>query len=138
MDIYKYDQTTKEYKAICNSNLSGKKRDEAFDNYIKTKGQKVTLKEYFSDGERKSYDWRHEKQYNYKCFGEATNCIERLAKEEMDWDEGLSYCGAKENHPEDLVESRCDWDEMQDYANGLYWFVQQLKSEFVDGTLVLA
>ena len=40
MDIYKYDITTDEWNAICNSDLSGKKREEAFDNYIKTKGQR--------------------------------------------------------------------------------------------------
>lgn len=136
MDIYKYDITTDEWNAIRNSNLNSKKREEAFDNYIKTKGQKVSLKHYFNDPQRNDF-WR-DKTYCYKCFGEAENTIERLAKSEIDWDEGLSYCNAKDHNHEDLIESRTDWDEMESYANGLYYFVEQLKREFANGTLVLA
>lgn len=138
MDIYKYDTTSKEWKDICNSSLSGKKRDEAFDNYIKTKGKKVTLAEYFQDGERNSFSFYHDKGYSYRVFGEAENCFERLAKEEIDWDDGLCYCSAKDRHPEDLCESRTDWDEMKSYADGLYWFIESLKGEIARGEIVLA
>lgn len=138
MEIYKYYHNTKEWNEICNGKLKSKEREAAFDNYIKTKGQKVTLQEYFSDYDRNSFSWYKERNYAYKCFGEAENCLERLAKAETDWDNGLSYCSAKSNHPEDLIESRTNWDEMQSYADGLYYFIESLKSEIAEGKIVVA
>ena len=133
MEIYKYYFNTKEWEQIRNSNLKRKDRDEAFDAYIKKHGEKVSIKDYFDDCNRDN--WRN-KDYAYKCFGDAENCIERLAMEETDWDDGLSYCSAKSNHPEDLIESRTDWDEMKSYADGLYYFISQLKREIASGTII--
>lgn len=138
MEIYKYDHTTKEWDEIRNSKLKSKEREAAFDNYIKTKGRKVSLQEYFNDSDRNDFSWRCEKSYSYKCFGEAENCFERLAKEEIDWDEGLCYCTTKDRSPEDLIESRTDWDEMKSYADGLYYFIESLKREIAEGKIVLA
>lgn len=137
MEIYKYYHNTKEWNEICNSKLKSKEREAAFDNYIKTKGQKVTLQEYFKDYDRNSFSLYKERNYAYKCFGEAKNCLERLAMEETDWDDGLSYCSAKSHHPEDLIESRTDWDEMQSYADGLYYFIESLKREIAEGKIVV-
>lgn len=138
MEIYKYDHTTKEWDEILNSKLKSKEREAAFDNYIKTKGQKVSLQDYFKDGDRNNLSWRCEKSYSYKCFGEAENCFERLAKEEIDWDEGLCYCSTRDRSPEDLIESRTDWDDMKSYADGLYYFIGSLKREIAEGKIVLA
>ena len=49
MEIYKYAINTKDWKNIVNSNLKGKQRQTAFDNYIKATGTKVTLQNYFDD-----------------------------------------------------------------------------------------
>ncbi len=138
MEIYKYYHNTKEWNEICNSKLKSKEREAAFDNYIKTKGQKVTLQEYFRDYDRNGFNVYKARNYAYKCFGEAENCLERLAREETDWDDGLSYCSAKSHNPEDLIESRTDWDEMQSYADGLYYFIESLKREIAEGKIVVA
>lgn len=135
MEIYKYYYDTDEWEQIRNSNLKGKKREEAFDAYIKEHGEKVSIKDYFNDGERDN--WR-DKTYSYKCFGEAENCFERLAKSEMNFDNDLCYCSVSNNSPEDLIEERTDWDEMKSYADGLYYFIERLKGEIASGKIVLA
>ena len=132
MEIYKYYYNTKEWQEICNGKLKSKEREAAFDKYIKEKGQKVSLQDYFKDSDRNSC---RDKGYSYKFFGEAENCFERLAKEEIDYDVDLCYCSAKNRHPEDLCESRTDWDEMRSYANGLYYFIESLKSEIASGKI---
>lgn len=134
MDIYKYDYTTKEWYDICNSNLKYKEREIALNNYIKRNGEKVSLQEYFKDNKRNS--WK-DKKHNYKCFGDAENCLERLAKDELDYDSELVYCSAKKNNPEDLVEGRCDWDDMKSYADGLYYFIESLKDEIARGEIII-
>ena len=136
MEIYKYYYNTKEWNDICNSKLMGKERDKAFEEYIKKHGEKVGIKEYFNDSERNSF-WK-DNGYSYKCFGEAENCFERLAMGEIDYDEDLSYCRASSHNPEDLCESRTDWDEMKSYADGLSYFIKQLKCEIASGKIVLA
>ena len=133
MEIYKYAINTKDWKNIVNSNLKGKQRQTAFDNYIKATGTKVTLQNYFDDDQRDSYP----KDYSYQYFGEVKNSLERLAAAEMEYDDDLSYCSAKDNHPEDLCESRTDWDDMKNYADGLYRFIEQLKSEIASGVLTI-
>jgi hypothetical protein len=133
--IYKYDPNDKGFQAVVNDNtLKGKKRTEALDNWVKENGTEVSIKDYFNDCYRNS--WR--KDYAYRCFGKAENCIERLAWSEIDSDGDLSYCSTKENFPEDLIESRTDWDEMKNYADGLYYFIESLKSEIAEGKIILA
>lgn len=134
MEIYKYYYNNQEWERIRNSNLRGKERDEAFDAYIKEHGEKVSVKDYFNDGEREG--WR-DKNYSYKCFGEAENCFERLAKGEIDFDDDLSYCSVSKNSPEDLIEERTDWDEMKSYADGLDYFISQLKREIASGKIII-
>lgn len=134
MEIYKYYFNTDEFEQIRNSNLSGKKKDEAFDAYIKEHGEKVSVKDYFNDNNRDG--WR-DKDYAYKCFGDAENCIERLVKSEVDYDCDLNYCSIANNFPEDLCESRTDWDKMKSYADGLYYFIRQLKREIASGEIIL-
>lgn len=133
--IYKYDHNDKGFQAVVNDNtLKGKKREEALDNWVKENGTEVSIKDYFNDYYRNS--WR--KDYAYRCFGKAENCIERLAWSEIDIDGDLSYCSTKENFPEDLIESRTDWNEMKNYADGLYYFIESLKSEIAEGKIILA
>lgn len=134
MEIYKYYHNTKEWREIVNSKLKNKEKEAAFDNYIKECGVKVSLQDYFKDYQRKKYFV----DYSYKCFGEATNCFERLAKGEIDWDNDLRYCDKSESHPEDLVEERTDWGKMKSYADGLADFISLLKSEIADGTLTIS
>lgn len=133
MEIYRYDYTTKEWNDIRNSNLKSKERDAAFDDYIKSKGKKVTLVEYFQDGNRDSFDLNCDRGYSYKAFGEPENCLERLAKEEIDYDTDLLYCSMHKKFPEDLCECRTDWDQMKSYADGLYYFIESLKGEIASG-----
>jgi len=134
MEIYKYYHNTKEWNEILNSPLKGKERDTAFYNYIKEHGEIVSIKDYFQDFQRKN--WRTD--YSYKCFGKPENCIERLAFGEIDFDADLLYCDTSERSPEDLTESRTDWDEMKSYADGLERFIDNLKGEIANGTIVLA
>ena len=135
MEIYKYYYNTKEWKDLVNdSSLKGKVRDLAIDNHIKTKGEKVSIQDYFNDHQRNG--WYNDKGYSYKCFGEVENCIERLIKAERDFDDDLSYCDAIERHPEDLCESRTDWEDMKSYADGLYYFIESLKSEIAEGKII--
>lgn len=137
MEIYKYYYNTKEWKNLVNdSSLKGKARDLAIDNHIKTKGEKVSIQDYFNDNQRNSFSWYNDKGYSYKCFGEVENCIERLAKAETDYDDDLSYCDARERHPEDLCEERTNWENMKSYANGLCYFIESLKSEIAEGKII--
>ena len=133
--IYKYNPEDKRFRDVVNDNtLKGKKREEALDNWAKENGAEVSIKDYFNDYNRNS--WR--KDYAYRCFGKAENCIERLAYAEIEYDGDLSYCSVRENSPEDLIESRTDWDAMKSYADGLAYFIDSLKSEIADGKIILA
>ena len=136
MEIYKYFNNTKEWNNFVNSKLSGKERNIAFDNYVKKHGTKVNIKEYFNDYDRNNR-WK-DLGYSYKCIGDADNCIERLVKGEIDYDDDLMYCSVVNKFPEDLCESRTDWDEMCAYADGLNNFINQLKSEIANGKLTNA
>lgn len=126
--IYKYDPSSIWFKDVVNdSTLKGKKRDIAIENAIKEHGTQISIVEYFKDRKRNSWG----KGYCYDCYGEVENSIERLVNAEINYDEGLTYLDAKNNHPEDLIESRTSWDEMKDYADGLYRFVDSLISDIV-------
>lgn len=133
--IYKYNPEDKRFRDVVNnSTLKGKKREEALDNWVKENGAEVSIKDYLNDYNRNS--WR--KDYAYRCFGKAENCIERLVYAELEYDNDLSYCWVREASPEDLIESRTDWDAMKSYADGLAYFIESLKSEIADGKIILA
>lgn len=133
--IYKYHIEDKGFRDVVNDNtLKGKKRTEALDNWVKENGTEVSIKDYFNDYNRNS--WR--KDYAYRCFGKAENCIERLVYAELEYDNDLSYCCVREASPEDLIESRTDWDAMKSYADGLSYFIDSLKSEIAEGKIILA
>ena len=126
--IYKYNPSSIWFKDVVNdSTLKGKNRDIAIENAIKEHGTQISIVEYFKDWNRNSWG----KDYCYACYGEVENSIERLANAEINYDEGLTYLNAKNNHPEDLIESRTSWNEMKDYADGLYWFIDSLISDIV-------
>ena len=132
--IYRYCYSTQEWDNLINDpSLTGAKRKSAINDLIVKNGTEVSIKDYFNDGLRDNFI---DKQYSYKCFGEPENCIERLALAEMNYDNELSYCTAKEYSPEDLCEERTDWSEMKDYADGLYYFILSLKREIAAGTIV--
>lgn len=133
LEIYKYTNTD-EYKNICNSNLKGKERENAFNEYIRKSGTKVTIQEYFQDIRRT--DGYYTKIY-YKCFGKPENAIEQIVFAEIDYLDNLSYLSAKNRRPEDLCESRTDWDSMKDYADGMYYFICDLIRDVEDGTIIL-
>ena len=135
MEIYKYYYNTEEWNKLVNSGLRDKERNAAFDKYIKKNGTKVSIKEYFNDYDRDNR-WR-DLGYSYKCFGDAENCVERLAKSEREYDDDLGYCSIANNFPEDLCESRTDWDELKCYADGLKNFIDELKSEIASGKIVI-
>jgi hypothetical protein len=133
--IYKYNHQDERFITVVNDNtLKGKERNEAIDNWVKENGTEVSLKDYFSDCDRNN--WR--KDYAYRSFGKAENCIERLAWGEIEYDDDLSYCTMKNLCPEDLIESRTKWDEMKSYADGLYYFIVSLKNEITEGKIILA
>lgn len=133
MDIYKFYPSTKEWSNIVNSNMKRKEIDAALDKYIKENGEKVSIQDYFNDHNRNSFSI----DYSYKCFGDATNIFERLAKGEIDYDNDLNYLNVVKKSPEDLIESRTDWDDMKSYADGLASFIDSLKYEIANGTIIL-
>lgn len=132
IEIYKYTYDTDEWKNIRNSKLEWQERENAFNEYIKQSGTKVTIKEYFQDFNRK-YNYN---KTSYKCFGKPTNTIEKIVFAEIDYLDDLSYLSAKDNNPEDLIESRTDWEVMKDYADGMYYFIHDLIEEFANGKIV--
>lgn len=137
--IYKYHSKDKRFRDVVNdSTLKGKKREEALDNWVKENGTEVSIKEFLNDYRRNSYHRYDEDYIVYRCFGQPENCIERLAYGEIEWDNDLSYCNARNHSPEDLIESRTDWDAMRDYADGLADFISALKSEIAEGKIILA
>lgn len=137
--IYKYHSEDKRFRAVVNdSTLKGKKREEALNNWVKENGTEVSIKEFLNDDSRDSYHRYDEDYIVYRCFGKPENCIERLVYGEIEWDNDLSYWNAKNHNPEDLIESRTDWDAMKSYADGLYYFIESLKSEIAEGKIILA
>lgn len=135
IEIYKYNPSSIWFEDIVNNSaLKGEKRDIAIQNAIKEHGVQISIVEYFKDWERNSWF----KDYHYACYGEPEDSIERLVNAEINYDEGLSYLCAKNNHPEDLIESRTDWNEMKDYADGLYYFINSLISDVVIGKIIVS
>ena len=134
MEIYKYTYDTNEWENIRNSKLQGQERENAFNEYIKTYGTKVSIQEYFQDFRRKDDYYT---KISYKCFGKPTNAIEQIGYAEIDYLDNLSYLSAKYNYPEDLIESRTDWEAMKDYANGMYYFIQDLIGDIANGVITL-
>ena len=133
MKIYKYNPNCKEWEDIRNSKLVGIKRENAFNECIKNIGVELTLQEYFATYPRES-DFT--KGVCYRCIGEPTNILERLAYSEMEYDEGLSYIHRSKASPEDFVESRTSYEDMIDYADGLVYFIDSLKDEIGSGNLI--
>lgn len=132
--IYKYNPSSTWFKDVVNdSTLKGKKRDIAIENAIKEHGEQISIVEYFKDWKRNSWG----KDYCYVCYGEAEGSIERVVNAEINYDEGLSYLSAKNNNPEDLIESRTNWDEMKNYADGLYYFINSIISDVVTGKIIV-
>lgn len=133
--IYKYSPSSTWFKDVVNDSvLKGEKRDIAIDNAIKEHGVQISIVEYFKDCQRNSWS----KDYCYACYGEAEDSIERLVNAEINYDEGLIYLKDKNNHPEDLIESRTSWDEMKDYADDLYWFINSLISDIAIGKIIVS
>ena len=93
--IYKYNHTDNEYRTVVNSKLKSKEREKAIDKWIEENGTETPIQTYFKDVHRNS--WGND--YSYKAFGTPDNCIERLAYGEIEYDNELSYCDAKNNHP---------------------------------------
>ena len=135
IEIYKYNPNSIWFKDVVNDNaLKGKKRDIAINNAIKEHGVQISIVEYFKDWNRNGWG----KGYCYACYGEVENSIERLVNAEINYDESLTYLNAKNNNPEDLIESRTSWDGMKDYADGLYWFINSLISDVAIGKIIVS
>lgn len=137
MEIYKYNRSlteTKEWQDIVNSTDSYKKRDKLFNELIKKNGNEITVQEYFSDGKRISR-YSCDSKYLYICFGKPSNLFERLAFSEIDYDNDLYYLNLKKYYSEDLTESRTNWEDLLDYANGMYYFIEELKHEIASGNI---
>ena len=134
MEIYKYRNNTTEWEEIRNSELEGKEREAAFDDYIKRTGQLVTVQEYFKDNDRLHGYYTN---IHYQCFGECKNFIDKLVYGEIEYDSQLYYITARNNHPEDLIESRTDWEEMKSYADDLADFIENLKNDIANGLIII-
>lgn len=132
-EIYTYNPQCQEWDNIRNSNLVGFERKKAFDECVKKIGTRLTLQEYFSIPYRES-DFT--KGVCYRCIGKPTNILERLAFSEMENDKDLSYINMSDFYPEDFVESRTSYEDMIDYANGLKYFIEELKDEIANGRIV--
>ena len=132
-EIYKYNPNCQEWNNIRNSKLVGIEREKAFDECAKKIGTKLTLQEYFSIYFRES-DFT--KDVCYRCIGKPTNLLERLAFSEMDYDSDLSYINMSDSFPEDFIESRTSYEDMINYADGLKYFIEELKDEIAKGRIV--
>ena len=142
MKIYKY--STKDLSIFKNS-LDVKdidKKKKLVQNYIEENGTLVTIQEYFADYNRNfSGYWNCatqkwvDREYSYDCCGKPTNCLERLAYAEIEFDGDLYYCSLATNSPEDLCESRTDWEDLKGYADGLMSFIKELKYEIAEGKI---
>ena len=133
-EIYKYNPNCQEwYDCVRNAKLDAIERKKAIDECIKKIGTKLTLQEYFSIPYRES-DFT--KGVCYRCIGKPTNILERLAFSEMESDKDLSYISMSDFYPEDFVESRTSYEDMIDYANGLKYFIEELKDEIAKGRIV--
>ena len=133
IEIYKYTYDTDEWENIRRSKLEWEERENAFNEYIKQSGTKVTIKEYFQDINRE-YNYN---KTSYKSFGKPTNTIEKIVFAETNHLDDLSYLSVKVNNPEDLIESRTDWEALKDYADGMYFFIRDLIREFANGVITL-
>lgn len=135
IEIYKYSPSSTWFKDVVNNSvLKGRKRDLAKEIAIKEHGEQISIVEYFKDWNRNSWS----KDYCYSCYGEAENSIERLVNAEINYDGGLDYLSAKNNNPEDLIESRTSWDRMKNYADGLYRFINSVISDVVAGKIIVS
>ena len=133
IEIYKYNPSSTWFKNVVNdSTLKGKNRDTAIENAIKEHGVQISIAEYFKDWNRNSCC----KDYCYACYNGAENSIERIVNAEINYDKDLTYLNAKNNNPEDLIESRTSWDEMKGYADGLYWFINSIISDVVKDKII--
>ena len=134
IEIYKYNPSSTWFKNVVNdSTLKGKNRDTAIENAIKEHGVQISIAEYFKDWNRNSCC----KDYCYACYNGAENSIERLVNAEINYDKDLTYLNAKNNNPEDLIESRTSWDEMKGYADGLYWFINSIINDVVMDKIII-
>jgi hypothetical protein len=133
-EIYKYNPNCQEwYDCVKNPKLDAIERKKTINERIKKIGTKLTLQEYFSIPYRAS-DFT--KGICYRCIGKPTNTLERLAFSEMENDNDLSYISMSQSFPEDFVESRTSYEDMIDYANGLKYFIEELKDEIANGKIV--
>ena len=133
MKIYKYNPNCKEWKDIRESKLVGIKRENAFNECVKNIGVELTLQEYFATYPRES-DFT--KGVCYRCIGKPTNILERLAYGEIEYDDGLSYNHMSKFFPEDFIESRTSYEDMINYADGMSYFIDELKGEIGNGNLI--
>ena len=134
--IYKYCKNihnTEEWKNVVNNNISYKEREKLFNEISIKYGKEVTIQEYFSDYNRLSWI----KDYNYIMVGEPNNVIEKLVSSEIG-DYLLTYCNMRERSPEDLIESRTSWEELESYADEMYYFIDEIKSEIANGTIIIS
>ena len=44
----------------------------------------------------------------------------------------------KERNSEDLIESRTSWEELKSYADEMYYFIDEIKSEIANGTIIIS
>ena len=134
--IYKYPKNvhnTEEWENVLNSNISYKEKEKLFNEISIKYGKEVTIQEYFSDYSRSSWI----KDYNYIMVGEPSNVIEKLVSSEIG-DYLLNYCYMKDRSSEDLIESRTSWDELASYADEMYYFIDEIKSEIANGTIIIS
>lgn len=135
IEIYKYNPRSIWFKDVVNDDtLKRRKRDIAIANVIKEHGAQISIVEYLKDLNRN--DWG--KDYCYACYGETENSIERFVNAEINGDGCLNYWNVKNDCPEDLIESRTSWDEMKGYADGLYWFISSVISDFITGKIIVS
>lgn len=136
IQIFRYQYNTPEWKELINdSSIKGRERDNAINDFIKKNGTEVSIQDYFKDYDRDSF---YDRDYSYECFGNPENCIERLVYGELEYDDGLFYCNARDRCPEDICELRTDWDSMKEYADGLANFIDSLKNEIATGIITVA
>ena len=140
MKIYKYNQSG--WRSF-NESIKDKKDSKVLkEDYIINNGELVSLQEYFADHNRNfSGYWNCatqkwvDKDYSYGCCGKPTNCLERLAYAEIEFDGDLYYCDLVKNSPEDLCKSRTDWEDLKGYADGFVSFINQLKDEIAQNII---
>lgn len=137
MEIYIYNINTEELNRIRDLKVKSEEREKLIEEYVIRTGSRITPQQFFRESRwNRKNQWRNGKAYH--VVGKPKNIIERLVYSEVEYDSELYYVNARYDYPEDMVESRTDWEEMKTYADELVSFIEEVKEQIANGTIVVS